>query len=90
MSNTDASQKDNPIKLDSIDEWKTRDVKISEIIEEVLKKTWSVEKSNPFAIDHEALNTLPIQRSMILSVALVNFLKKVLSRNPAYANEGTN
>jgi hypothetical protein len=87
MSTYDQSQRDNPVKLDSVDKWPTGDVKVWEIIEEVLRKTWTTDKSNPFAVDHDYLNNLPVQRSVILSFALINFLRKVISRNPVYTDE---
>lgn len=87
MSTYDQSQRDNPVKLDSVDKWPTGDVKVWEIIEEVLRKTWTTDKSNPFSVDHDYLNNLPVQRSVILSFALINFLRKVISRNPVYTDE---
>jgi hypothetical protein len=80
---------DNPVKLDTITRWSTdTDVKLWEVITEILNMILVPPVANPFAIDHEYLNRLSLEGSMILSAALVDFLLKVLVKRPPFAAHG--
>lgn len=76
---------DNPVKLDTVARWPDADVNLWEVITEILNMILVPAVANPFAIDHEYLNRLSLEGSVILSAALVDFFLKVLMKRPPFA-----
>ncbi|CAG8633722.1 4502_t:CDS:2, partial [Cetraspora pellucida] len=54
---------DNPLKLDTIAAWKTQDIKLWDIIAEVITLSLSPPPENPFEINHAYYDTLPLEES---------------------------
>ncbi|CAG8742646.1 6344_t:CDS:2 [Gigaspora margarita] len=59
---------DNPLKLDTIAAWKTQDVKLWDIIAEVITLSLSPPPENPFEINHSYYDTLPLEECAVSTV----------------------
>ncbi|KAI8971823.1 hypothetical protein BDF20DRAFT_886683 [Mycotypha africana] len=72
----------NPLQLQSTQDWKTKNVSLWEIVAEILKMTTNAK--NPFEIDNDVLEKLSLQEAILLSGSLLNFLETVfLELKPA-------
>jgi hypothetical protein len=65
------------------------DVRVWDIVEEVLRLALTPNLGNPFAVDHEYFNTLSLEASFLQTGAMLEFLIKVYLRKPAFAAQGT-
>ncbi|CAG8491708.1 6761_t:CDS:2 [Funneliformis caledonium] len=77
---------DNPLKLDTIAAWKARDIKLWDIIAEVITLCLDKAPENPFEIDHSYYDTLPIEEMAVSTGAMVDFLQKVYLNDTPYAS----
>eukprot|EP00158_Paraphelidium_tribonemae_P003649 Partr_v1_DN26279_c2_g1_i2_m48475 putative NA len=70
---------DDPMKLQSVKDWKEKDIRVWDIVDEVLQVSAGTPLANPFAINHDYynLNSLPV--SVIQTGAMISFLKRLLS-----------
>ncbi|XP_064639256.1 uncharacterized protein LOC135494878 [Lineus longissimus] len=73
---------DNPLALKSTTLWKDKEVKIWEILAELVRVNTRPHPSNPFAIDWDYLETLSLQERILLSASLINFLQRVIQHQP--------
>ncbi|CAG8461139.1 36785_t:CDS:2 [Racocetra persica] len=78
---------DNPLKLDTIAAWKTQDIKLWEIIAEVITLSLSPPPENPFEINHSYYDTLPLEECAVSTGAMVDFLQKVYLKDTFYADK---
>lgn len=78
-------EEDNPLKLETVANWKTYDIKVWEIMAEVLALALSPAPENPFAIDHTYYDGLTLEESILTTGAMLEFLRKVFLKNPPYA-----
>ncbi|EPZ31864.1 hypothetical protein O9G_004255 [Rozella allomycis CSF55] len=81
------SELDYPLRLKTTSSWKTSDVHVYDIVEELLSVANNTPVSNPFAIDHTYFDTLSIEESIVCSSALLNFLNKLFQQERPYKNE---
>jgi hypothetical protein len=58
------------------------DVKIWEILVELVRVNTHPHPSNPFAIDWDYLETVSLQERILLSAALINFLQRIIQHQP--------
>ncbi|CAI2191002.1 189_t:CDS:2 [Funneliformis geosporum] len=77
---------DNPLKLDTIAAWKTKDIKLWDIIAEVITLCLDKAPENPFEIDHSYYDTLPLEEMAVSTGAMVEFLQKVYLNDTPYAS----
>lgn len=77
---------DVPLKLDTTSRWVTEAVYLTDIIEELVDLT--VRAENPFSVDHDYLDTLSLEESVLLSGALVEFLSALWMRGGKFADKG--
>ncbi|KAI8972761.1 hypothetical protein BDB01DRAFT_457012 [Pilobolus umbonatus] len=64
---------DNALKLNKISEWLNKNVSLWEIVAEIV--TMTIHPVNPFALDFEYIDQLPIQEYNLLSASLLMFLE---------------
>ncbi|RCH99887.1 hypothetical protein CU097_010763 [Rhizopus azygosporus] len=69
------SDKENPLQLTTTDEWKLKDIKLWQIVAEIISLT--IHADNPFEIDFGFLEQLPVQESRLLNHSLLKFLETV-------------
>ena len=94
---------DSPLILDSINVWASQgmftvilgmsyavivDIHLWNVIDEILKLSMNQLPVNPFAVDHAYFNTLSLEKSVIVTGALLELLQKIHARSPPYAAEG--
>ncbi|KAJ1965331.1 hypothetical protein IWQ62_002689 [Dispira parvispora] len=72
---------DNPLKLESTSCWKQFDIRPWDIIVEVVCLTLRPQPDNPFAIDHDYFDKLPLEESVVRTGAMVKFLQKMSVRH---------
>jgi hypothetical protein len=79
---------DVPLRLESTTQWTTSEpVYLADIIAELVGLTLPSAPGNPFAIDHGYLDGLPLEESVLLSGALVEFLSSVWTRGGPLADQ---
>ncbi|KAI9357479.1 hypothetical protein BD770DRAFT_388825 [Pilaira anomala] len=66
---------DNPLQLTKTTEWKNSNVALWEIVSEILSMTTST--SNPFELDFDFIDHLPLEESVLLTGSLLEFLETV-------------
>jgi hypothetical protein len=65
-----------------------QDVKVWNVIEELINTTIQPLPSNPFKIDYTKLLSLPTTEKTLNTISLVNFLRKVAVKQTSYKTEG--
>ncbi|RIB01785.1 hypothetical protein C2G38_951962 [Gigaspora rosea] len=78
---------DNPLKLDTIAAWKMQDVKLWDIIAEVITLSLSPPPENPFEINHSYYDTLPLEECAVSTGAMVDFLQKVYLKDTNHSDK---
>jgi hypothetical protein len=79
---------DVPLKLESTTQWTTSEpVYLADVIAELVGLTLSLAPENPFAVDHGYLDGLPLEESVLLSGALVEFLSGIWTRGGPFAEK---
>ncbi|CAG8532375.1 4996_t:CDS:2 [Acaulospora colombiana] len=79
---------DSPLKLDTIAAWKNQDVKLWDIIAEVMTLSLTPQApENPFEVDHSYYDTLPLEESIVRTGAMVHFLQNAYLRDTSYADK---
>lgn len=71
----DKEEDDNPLQLLKTTEWKNRNVSLWEIVTEILSMTNN--PSNPFELDFEFIDKLPLEENIFLTGSLLAFLEDV-------------
>eukprot|EP00795_Rhopilema_esculentum_P016944 gene16944-8434_t len=88
LSDVDSSEqsvvKDSPLKLRTILDWSTKDIKIWDIISEIVRVNVQPQPRNPFAIDHSYFDTLPPEECILASGAMIHILQKILEKERSY------
>ncbi|KAK4517618.1 atp2, beta subunit of the F1 sector of mitochondrial F1F0 ATP synthase [Mucor velutinosus] len=75
---------DNPLQLQKTNEWKTSNVSLWEMVAEILLMTTN--PRNPFQLDHDYINKLPVEESILLTGSLLAFLENVwIQADPSIA-----
>ncbi|KAJ3106811.1 hypothetical protein HDU97_005518 [Phlyctochytrium planicorne] len=79
---------DMPLKLDATNQWaEGRDIKLFQIVAEVLVLVLLPQPSNPFMVNHKFFDSLPVEESLISTGAMIEFLQNVLTHDVPYASE---
>ncbi|XP_006823129.1 uncharacterized protein LOC102805631 [Saccoglossus kowalevskii] len=82
LSGNESFNKDSPLKLKTTAHWSERENKIWDIMAELVKICTLPIPRNPFAVDIEYFDQLPLMERILATGAMANFLQKVLSCNP--------
>ncbi|XP_062521420.1 uncharacterized protein LOC134196335 isoform X2 [Corticium candelabrum] len=78
LSGEDTTAKDNPLKLESTTKWNDQDIRVWDIIAELVAICTVPAPKDPFAVDLSYYDTLPVAESVLATGAMINFLQKVL------------
>ncbi|KAK9728897.1 hypothetical protein K7432_000720 [Basidiobolus ranarum] len=81
---------DNPLKLVTISDWRSKETKVWDIISEVILLTQEPPPTNPFAVDHDYFDSLPVEESVFATGALISVLQKIYLSNFPYADQVMN
>lgn len=65
------------------------DIKVWDVIEELVNATAEVQPKNPFKIDFSKVEAMPTLECALNSGALAAFLKKIYLKNMPYSDYGT-
>ncbi|KXS15799.1 hypothetical protein M427DRAFT_56370 [Gonapodya prolifera JEL478] len=76
---------DSPLTLASTNNWPKADVKLADIVAELVTLALHPPPSNPFAIDHAFFDSIPLEESIVLSGAMVDFLSKLYTRRSQWS-----
>ncbi|XP_033637322.1 uncharacterized protein LOC117298281 [Asterias rubens] len=80
--------KDSPLKLKSTSAWQEKDIKVWDIIAELVKLCTLPSPRNPFALDMEYFDALPLQERIIALGAMSHFMQNVLNNGPDKSYSG--
>ncbi|KAL7320974.1 hypothetical protein PS15m_000801 [Mucor circinelloides] len=73
---------DNPLQLQKTDEWKINNVSLWEMVAEILLMTSN--PKNPFQLNFDYIDKLPVEESVLLTGSLLAFLENVwIQANPS-------
>ncbi|KAI8331757.1 hypothetical protein BC941DRAFT_438380 [Chlamydoabsidia padenii] len=72
-----AVEPDVPLRLESTMSWTTKNVALWEMVWELISRVSWPSPKNPFAIDFDYLDRVPLPQSLFLTGALLNFLQTV-------------
>ncbi|KAJ3585771.1 hypothetical protein NHX12_014489 [Muraenolepis orangiensis] len=75
IGGVDSMVKDTPLKLKSITDWQTQEVRIWDVVNELVCLCTTPSPSNPFALDMRYVQTLPLPERFLATGALLNFLE---------------
>lgn len=88
LSDVDQSEqvviKDSPLKLRSVLDWSSKDVKIWDIIGEIVRINVQPQPRNPFAVDHSYFDMLSLEECIIATGAMADFLQRILTKDHSY------
>ncbi|XP_072034055.1 uncharacterized protein [Amphiura filiformis] len=70
--------RDSPLKLKSTSHWNDKDIRIWDVLGELVKLSSLPSPHNPFAVDLEYFTSLPVNERIVASAAMVHFLQCVL------------
>lgn len=82
-----AAAMDAPVDMRTTAEWRTRTVHAFEFVAELVHATARPPVSNPFEVDHAAVERLPTVEQVLLSGAIVAFLRDVRLSSTPYASD---
>ncbi|XP_046905182.1 uncharacterized protein si:dkey-19b23.7 [Hypomesus transpacificus] len=75
IGGTDALVKDTPMKLKSVTDWQTQEIRIWDVVSELVCLCTVPSPSNPLALDMRYLKSLPLTEGFLVTGALLNFLE---------------
>ncbi|XP_037539610.1 uncharacterized protein si:dkey-19b23.7 [Nematolebias whitei] len=75
IGGTDSMVKDTPMKLKSVTDWPTRNVRTWDVVSELVTLCTVPSPSNPFALDMRYVQNLPLPERLLATGALLNFLE---------------
>ncbi|XP_065887840.1 uncharacterized protein [Dysidea avara] len=78
ISDKSSAEKDYPLQLKSTTTWIDEDVKVWDIVAELVRVCTIPAPPNPFAIDFDYYESLPVPEKLLSSGAMVNFLRRLL------------
>lgn len=76
--------KDSPLSLRTVKDWSTKDIKVWDIIAEIVRVNVTPPPRNPFAVDHAYFDTLLPEECIIATGAMAFFLQKLLLKDHSY------
>ncbi|KAI7904233.1 uncharacterized protein BX663DRAFT_550625 [Cokeromyces recurvatus] len=68
-------EEDNPLQLSTTIDWKIKNVSLWEIVAEILSMT--INPKNPFELDFDYIDSLPLEEAVLLTSSLLSFLKSI-------------
>ncbi|KAG0291376.1 hypothetical protein BGZ96_005249 [Linnemannia gamsii] len=74
----------DPLKLNTISSWRTDDVRLWDIMAEIITLTLSPSPVNPFRINLSYYETLPLEECVIATGAMLDFLQRVYMKDTPY------
>ncbi|EGD72349.1 hypothetical protein, variant 1 [Salpingoeca rosetta] len=78
-------EKDNPLKLRTTTTWASEDVKLWDIVTELIEVCAVPVPTNPFAVDFSFFECLPTGEAVVASGAMIHLLQRLLqSHTPRY------
>ncbi|KAF9961876.1 hypothetical protein BGZ70_008194, partial [Mortierella alpina] len=76
----------DPLKLNTISSWRTDDVRLWDIMAEIITLTLSPSPINPFRINHAYFDTLPLEECVVATGAMLDFLQRVYMKDTPYTD----
>ncbi|KAF9353279.1 hypothetical protein BGX34_011656 [Mortierella sp. NVP85] len=89
IQNNNSDQKieaNDPLKLLTISAWRTDDVRLWDIMAEIITLTLSPSPINPFRINHAYFETLPLEECVVATGAMMDFLQRVYMKDTPYTD----
>jgi hypothetical protein len=62
------------------------DIKLVDVIAEIIQKTIQPPPENPFELDHSYFEQQPVEENMLLTGAMIDFLQKLCLRRYPYTS----
>ncbi|KAF8953829.1 hypothetical protein BGZ52_001166 [Haplosporangium bisporale] len=83
-NNDQKVEANDPLKLSTISSWRTDDIRLWDIMAEIVTLTLSPSPVNPFRINHAYYDTLPLEECVIATGAMMDFLQRVYMKDTPY------
>ncbi|XP_064615084.1 uncharacterized protein LOC135479220 [Liolophura sinensis] len=78
LTGEEGGERDSPLKLKCSAKWKDTDVKIWDVISELIKLCTYPVPRNPFEVDVEYIDCLPLKERVLVTGSLANSLQKIM------------
>ncbi|XP_031440928.1 uncharacterized protein si:dkey-19b23.7 [Clupea harengus] len=75
IGGTDSLVKDTPMKLKSVSDWSSQDVRVWDVVSELVGLCTMPPPDNPFSLDTRYLQSVPLPDRFLITGALLNFLE---------------
>ncbi|KAG0221601.1 hypothetical protein BGX31_009715, partial [Mortierella sp. GBA43] len=85
-NNDQKIEANDPLKLWTISAWRTDDVRLWDIMAEIITLTLSPAPINPFRINHAYFETLPLEECVVATGAMMDFLQRVYMKDTPYTD----
>ncbi|KAG0262878.1 hypothetical protein BG011_009586 [Mortierella polycephala] len=76
----------DPLKLTTISSWRTDDIRLWDIMAEIIALTLTPSPINPFRINHSYFEALPLEECVVATGAMLDFLQKVYMKDTPYTD----
>ncbi|GJJ73857.1 hypothetical protein EMPS_06215 [Entomortierella parvispora] len=88
IQNTDGQkfEANDPLKLGTISSWRTDDIRLWDIMAEIITLTLSPSPINPFRINHAYFDSLPLEECVVATGAMMDFLRRVYMKDTTYTD----
>ncbi|KAG0051731.1 hypothetical protein BGZ83_003349 [Gryganskiella cystojenkinii] len=85
-NNDQKFEANDPLKLSTISSWRTDDIRLWDIMAEIITLTLSPSPINPFRINHAYFDTLPLEECVVATGAMMDFLRRVYMKDTPYTD----
>ncbi|KAF9949061.1 hypothetical protein BGZ65_007624 [Modicella reniformis] len=85
-NNDQKIEANDPLKLLTISAWRTDDIRLWDIMAEIITLTLSLSPVNPFRINHVYFETLPLEECVVATGAMMDFLQRVYMKDTPYTD----
>ncbi|KAI1319540.1 hypothetical protein EDD11_003810, partial [Mortierella claussenii] len=85
-ANDQKVEANDPLKLTTISAWRTDDIRLWDIMAEIITLTLSPSPINPFRINHAYFEALPLEECVVATGAMMDFLQRVYMKDTPYTD----
>ncbi|KAG0294450.1 hypothetical protein BGZ98_001773, partial [Dissophora globulifera] len=85
-NNDQKVEANDPLKLSTISAWRTDDIRLWDIMAEIINLTLAPAPANPFRINLAYFETLPLEECVVSTGAMMDFLQRVYMKDTSYTD----
>ncbi|KAJ1941875.1 hypothetical protein EC988_006645 [Linderina pennispora] len=89
LLHTDRNQRlgrDLPLKMETVETWRVFDIRPWDILVELIVTAVNPPPENPFLVDHDYFDALPIEERVVVTGAMLEFQRRIYLRHYYFSN----